>query len=97
MTNYYVYYRIELAQLAELRRAVGELFAAVERETGVRGRWMRRRDETTTYMEVYEGVKDVQMFDALLERESGRLGLARLLAPGATRRQEIFIAAETPA
>lgn len=90
MTNFYVYYRVDPARLADLRHAVGELLAAVERETGVRGRWMRRRDEATTYMEVYEGVKDDEAFDALLERECERLGLARLLAPGAGRRQEIF-------
>lgn len=90
MTNFYVYYRVDPARRAELRDAVGKLFAAVERETGVRGRWMRRRDEATTWMEVYEGVKDDQAFGAVLERESERLGLARLLAPGAARRQEIF-------
>ena len=94
MTNYYVYYRVDPARLAELRGAVAELFAAVERETGVRGHWMRRRDEATTYMEVYEGVKDDQAFDALLERECKRLGLAQLVAPGAARRQEQFIAAD---
>lgn len=90
MTNYYVYYRVDPARLAELRGAVEELFAAVERKTGVHGRWMHRRDEATTYMEVYEGVKDDQAFDALLEGECERLRLARLLAPGAARRQEIF-------
>lgn len=90
MTNFYVYYRVDPARLAELRRAVGKLFAAVERETGVGGRWMHRRDEATTYMEVYEGVKDDLAFDALLARECERLGLARLLAQGAARRQEIF-------
>ncbi len=96
MTNYYVYYRIDAARLDALRSSIQELFKAIERETGVRGRWMRRRDEGTTYMEVYEGVRDDRAFEALLERECGRLGLARHLAGGATRRQEIFIAAETP-
>ena len=90
MTNFYVYYRVDLARFAELGHAVGKLFAAVERETGVRGRWMRRRDEATTCMEVYEAVKDDQAFATVLERECERLGFAQLLAPGATRRQEIF-------
>ncbi|MGH8672701.1 MAG: DUF4936 family protein [Burkholderiales bacterium] len=77
MTNYYVYYRVDSARLEELRASVAKLFAAVERETGVRGRWMQRRDDPTTYMEVYEGVRDDATFDALLEREASRLGLAR--------------------
>lgn len=77
MTNYYVYYRVDPARLAELRVAVERLFAEVERGIGVRGRWMRRRDEATTYMEVYEGVKDEQAFEALLARESAAFGLER--------------------
>jgi len=68
---------VELARLAELRAGVERLFAAVERECGVRGRWMHRRDDPATYMEVYEGVKDAGKFEAVLERESAKLGLQR--------------------
>lgn len=77
MTNYYVYYRVDPAQLGELRVAIERLFRSIERETGVRGRWMHRRDDPTTYMEVYEGVPEDKPFDALLEREAAGLGLAR--------------------
>ena len=69
MTNYYVYYRIEVGCLEALRASVHDLFEVIERETGVRGRWMRRRDEPMTYMEVYEGVRDADAFDVLLTRE----------------------------
>jgi len=77
LTNYYIYYRVDPSRLAEVRAAVEELFTAVERQTGIRGRWMRRRDEATTYMEVYEGVQDDRAFEALLEREAGGLGFER--------------------
>lgn len=77
MTNYYVYYRIEAARLDAVRISVQELFKAIERETGVRGRWLRRRDEPTTFMEIYEDVQDDASFDALLEREGAKLGLER--------------------
>jgi hypothetical protein len=40
---------------------------------------MHRRDDPTTYMEVYEGVKDEAKFEALLEREGAKLGLPRRL------------------
>ena len=70
---------MELARLAELRPAVERLFALVERECGVRGRWMHRRDDPTTYMEVYEDVKDTARFEALLEREGAKLGIQRRL------------------
>jgi quinol monooxygenase YgiN len=76
-TSYYVYYRVDPGRLSELRAAVEQLFRVVERETGIRGRWMRRCDDPTTYMEVYEGVPDATAFEALLEREASKIGSAR--------------------
>lgn len=75
--NYYVYYKVSPERVDEIRRLVESLFSEVERNTGVRGRWMHRRDDPTTYMEVYEGIEDERGFEALLEREGAKLGLAR--------------------
>ena len=75
--NYYVYYRIAPEREAELRVGVHSLFDLIEERCGVRGRWMRRRDDPSTYMEVYEGVADAPAFEALLEREGAKLGLQR--------------------
>jgi hypothetical protein len=86
--NYYVYYKIEPARLRQLWLQVQQLFLEVERQTGIRGRWMRRRDDPTTYMEVFEGVKDEAAFEELLEREGARLGVQRKI--------ERFISAEIP-
>ena len=72
-------------RLAEVRTGVERLFAALERECGVRGRWMHRRDDPATYMEVYEDVKDTAKFEAVLSRESAGLGLQR--------RTELFVSA----
>jgi quinol monooxygenase YgiN len=77
VTHYYVYYRVDPARLDELRGAIAQLLARIERATGVRGRWLRRRDEPTTFMEVYEGVADAAAFETLLESESAALGLER--------------------
>ncbi len=66
-------------RLPELRAGIERLFAALERECGVRGRWMHRRDDPATYMEVYEGVKDAAAFQAVLEREGAKLGVPRKL------------------
>jgi len=87
--NYYVYYKVEAGRVPFVGSIVNELFEKIERQFGIRGRWMRRRDDPSTYMEVYEGVKDAQAFEALLEREGAKLGFARKL--------ECFIAAEKPA
>ncbi|MDH4096439.1 MAG: DUF4936 family protein [Betaproteobacteria bacterium] len=77
MTSYYVYYRVDAARLATVRKEIERVFAAIERACGVRGRWMRRRDEAATYMEVYEDVADEAAFEALLARETAALGLER--------------------
>lgn len=83
--NYYVYYKLDAQRLAEIRAGVERLFKAIERECGVKGRWMRRRDDPATYMEVYEGVADSAKFEAVLQRESAGLGLQR--------RTELFVSA----
>lgn len=90
--NFYVYYKVSPEQLEKVRRGVENLFHSIQKQTGVRGRWMRRRDDPATYMEVFEGVKEdgetLAAFSALLEREGAKLGLARKV--------ERFISAETP-
>jgi hypothetical protein len=75
--NYYVYYKLAPERVAGLRASVQRLFDKIEAELGVRGRWMRRRDDPTTYMEVYEDVKNEQAFEALLAREGPALGPER--------------------
>jgi quinol monooxygenase YgiN len=75
--NYYVYYKVDRERLAALRALVDSLFKEIEKQSGVRGRWMHRRDDPLTYMEVYEDVKDEKAFEALLEREGAKLGVPR--------------------
>lgn len=75
--NYYVYYKLNPAQAEALRARVEALFERLEREFGVRGRWMRRRDDASTFMEVYEDVPDGTAFEETLEREAAALGVAR--------------------
>ncbi|HTP63267.1 MAG TPA: DUF4936 family protein [Burkholderiales bacterium] len=77
MTNYYVYYRVDAARADALRIEIHELLEKIQEQSGIRGRWMRRRDDPLTFMEVYEGVKDEAAFEALLEHESAKLGLQR--------------------
>lgn len=64
-----------------MREAVEHVLDTVQRECGVRGRWMCRRDDPTTYMEVYEGVGDEAAFEAVLHREGAKLGVPRVVEP----------------
>lgn len=75
--NYYVYYKLDPGLAEASRPKVEAIFRAIERQAGVRGRWLRRRDDPATYMEVYEGVRDAPAFEALLEKEGASLGVAR--------------------
>ena len=77
MTNYYVYYRVDPARVGTLGPEIENLFGKIQEQFGIRGRWMHRRDEPLTYMEVYEGVGDERAFEAVLEREAAKLGIER--------------------
>jgi hypothetical protein len=77
VTSYFVYYKIAPGRAAELRKDIEHLFGVIESATGVRGRWMRRRDDPGTHLEVYENIADGAAFEALLEREAAGLGLER--------------------
>ena len=89
-----MYYKVEPARLAELRSAVRAMFLALQRECGVRGRWLRRRDDLATYMEIYEDVSDAAAFERLLAQASERHGVSDCLAVGSVRWAEIFVAAD---
>lgn len=86
--NYYVYYKLNAEQVARASSLVNELFEQIKQKFGVHGRWMRRRDDPSTYMEVYEGVRDAAAFEALMKSEAARFGVQRRL--------EIFSPVEKP-
>ena len=89
-TSYYVYYRVPPANAARARRAVDALQRELSDATGISGRLMRRRDDESTWMEIYEDVSDVARFEAKLAELAERHGIPGLLAPGSARKQEIF-------
>ena len=77
MTNFYVYYRVDDRSVEAVSLSVQSLFNKIKAQTQIQGRWLRRRDDPSTYMEVYEGVADGKAFEALLERETAEFGLPR--------------------
>ncbi len=87
---YYVYYRVPAENAKRARAAVGALQRQLTSITGIGGRLLRRRDDETTWMEIYENVADPVRFEAELAELVKHHGLAALLVPGSSRRQEIF-------
>jgi hypothetical protein len=88
--NFYVYYRVPAQNAERARAAVNALQRELTDITGIGGRLLRRRDDETTWMEIYENVPDAARFEVEIARLAERHGLPALLAPGSSRKQEIF-------
>ncbi len=87
----YTYYRINPQHRDALRAAVNGLFAAAARAYGVQGRWMQRKDDPDTFLEIYAEVENVDALASFLRRECQRSGFSGLLADGGARHEEIFV------
>lgn len=88
--SYYVYYRVPTENAKRARAAVGALQRQLTSVTGIGGRLLRRRDDETTWMEIYENVADSVRFEAEFAKLVEHHGLAAMLVPGSSRKQEIF-------
>ena len=89
--HYYVWYRIT-GDPRDARTAIEAMMAEVTRRTGIAGRLLVRRDETSTWMEIYEGVADPAVFEREIAAVFLAHDLARFVAGGA-RHVEAFVAA----
>jgi hypothetical protein len=89
----FVYYRVGDASASAVRERVGAILADVYATTGVQGRLLRRRDDLATWMEIYEPVPEAETFEHVLDAALARHRFDTLLAPGAARHTERFVAA----
>jgi hypothetical protein len=90
MLSYYVYYKVPRPNAERARAAVENLQRELARTTGVQGRLLRRRDDETTWMEIYEDVADAAALEAALGELARTHGLSELLVPGSGRKTEVF-------
>ena len=88
--NFYIYYRVPAQNAERARSAVNALQRELSDIAGIGGQLLRRRDDETTWMEIYENVEDGARFEAELAKLVERHGLAALLVPGSSRKQEVF-------
>ena len=89
--NYYIYYRVAPSEAARARTVVDAVQSALRADTGIRGRLLRRDDDPSTWMEVYETVADPLRFEAALDRLLAQHGFDSCVAPDAHRHTERFI------
>ena len=60
--HYYVYYKFDPARIDEVRTVVDALFREIHAATGISGQWQRRRDDPSTFMEIFADVADATAF-----------------------------------
>jgi Domain of unknown function (DUF4936) len=90
VTHYYVWYRI-VGDPAAARAAIDALLADLFRHAGVTGRVLVRRDDPRTWMEIYEHVADVPLFERELAASAARHAVAHWAEDG-KRHTEPFVA-----
>jgi uncharacterized protein DUF4936 len=88
--GYYIYYRVASGQAERAKRVIEALQDDMFARTGVRGRLLHRRDDPATWMEIYEGISDEQVFDIALAAAVERCGFSGVLAAGSRRVSEKF-------
>jgi hypothetical protein len=90
LLNYYIYYRVAPAEAARVRAVVGTVQSALGQDTGIQGRLLRRDDDASTWMEIYEAVADPLRFEAALERLLAQHGFDGCMASDSRRHTERF-------
>lgn len=91
MHSLYVYYRVQPERSGQARQAIEAMLDRLHAATGVRGRLLTKRDESTLWMEVYEPVPDTVQFERALASALAAAGIERFLASGSARKTECFV------
>lgn len=91
LLNYYIYYRIAPSDAARARAVVDAVQSALRQDTGIQGRLLRRDDDPTTWMEIYEAVADRPRFEAALDRLLAQHGFDGCTATDSRRHTERFV------
>ena len=65
VVHYYVWYRVD-AETTLAQRVIEALLDDVAAHTGIRGRLQKRRDDATTWLEIYENVTATATFEHAL-------------------------------
>ena len=86
--SYYIYYHV--GQPDRARDLVRSIQASVVEQSGIAGRFLTKRDDPATWMEIYEGVTDTAALEACLAGCVKAANFASVVADGGTRHIECF-------
>ena len=87
-THFYVWYTVT-GDLHAAVTAVGAAFEAIRERTGVAGRLLARRDDPSTWMEIYEDVDEPFAFERVLNAVVVEHGVLQFI-DGGKRHTERF-------
>ena len=90
MRIYFIYYKVDLAKAEAALPAIHAALDDIERACGLRGRLMRRTDEPSTWMEVYDRVENPEALERAVDAAVAKHELQRFLKPGTRRMFEKF-------
>ncbi len=79
MNHYYIYYRVSEKEAVEAETLVRSMMARLGCRSGVTGRLLKKLDEPSLWMEVYEGVVDPQRFERLLNQAVDEFDVGMLI------------------
>lgn len=88
--SYFVYYRVANPDDPAARKIVEALLASVKESSGIAGRLLVRKEDPTTWMEIYEGVDTSTAFEAALERAVAACGFSGIVVANSGRHIERF-------
>jgi hypothetical protein len=88
--DYYVYYKLPMSTEADFLPVAVAMQSDIYRLTGIRGRLKKKTVDDATWMEIYEGVHQRLLFDAVLADCTSRFGMNAYLEAGGKRHVEVF-------
>ncbi|HEX7954642.1 MAG TPA: DUF4936 family protein [Burkholderiales bacterium] len=86
--TYCIYYRV--GQPGRARKLAHQILSTVQAGTGIAGRLLQRRDDPSTWMEIYENVDDAGAFERCLAAALGTVDFTVVLQAGDMRHMECF-------
>ena len=86
--SYYIYYRV--AKPAQAQASVREIQIALKNRCSITGRLVRKRDDSSTWMEIYEGVRDAVGFEHHLALAVQAAHFDNVMEAGSARHMECF-------
>jgi hypothetical protein len=86
--SYYIYYRV--AKPAQAQALVRLIQATLKNRCSIAGRLVRKRDDSRTWMEIYEGVPDAVSFEQNLALAVQAAHFDNVMEAGSARHMECF-------